>query len=209
MTADTPTIIYEQALADGGFQVIAGIDEAGRGALAGPVVAAAVVLPLGQPRLVDSFEGVRDSKQMNPQQRASAADRIQALASAWAIGSASHEEIDEFGIVPATHRAMRRALSSLPLPPEYLLLDYEVLREDERPQTALVRGDACCLSIAAASVLAKVDRDRRMIEYDRIYPGYGLAVHKGYATERHRTALIDLGPSPIHRRTFAPVASLI
>lgn len=188
---------------------MAGIDEAGRGALAGPVVAAAVVLPLAQGDLLDSLAGVRDSKQLSPRQRESAAESIRAMARCWGIGAASHQEIDEQGIVPATHRAMRRALHDLPLDPDYLLLDYEILREDERPQTALVRGDACCLTIAAASILAKVERDRRMVEFDQIYPGYGLARHKGYATRFHRAALNDLGPSPIHRLSYTPVAATI
>lgn len=209
LTHDLPTLAYEQALLDAGIQFVAGIDEAGRGALAGPVVAAAVVLPLAQANLLDSLAGVRDSKQLSPRQRQAAAQCIRASAHGWAVGSASHREIDELGIVPATHKAMRRALDDLPRSPDYLLLDYELLREDERPQTALVRGDAHCLSIAAASILAKVERDRRMVELDQVYPGYGLAQHKGYATEDHRAALINLGPCPIHRRTFAPVAAAI
>jgi ribonuclease HII len=209
LSRELPSTLYEQALLDGGIRIVAGIDEAGRGALAGPVVAAAVVLPLSQTDLLDSLAGVRDSKQLTARQREIAAESIQDKARCWATGSASHQEIDELGIVPATHLAMRRALHELPLAADYLLLDYEILREDERPQTALVRGDACCLSIAAASILAKVERDRRMVELDQIYPGYGMAQHKGYATQLHRDALHELGPSAIHRLTYAPVAATI
>jgi ribonuclease HII len=204
-----PTTAYETALLDAGVRWVAGIDEAGRGALAGPVVAAAVILPLSDDDGMMVLEGVRDSKQMTHRQRSSASDRIRSVARSWGVGSASHQEIDDIGIVAATHRAMRRALTSLSPSPTYLLLDYEILDEDERPQTALVRGDVCCLSIAAASVLAKVERDRRMVEFDRSYPGYGLAQHKGYGTLAHRNALDRLGPSPIHRRSFKPVAAII
>jgi ribonuclease HII len=201
-----PDLGYERTLFQAGITSIAGLDEAGRGALAGPVVAGAVILPVGQVNLASQLNGVRDSKVMSPGQRDHWYDVIRELAIAWSTGSSSHQEIDELGIVCATRVAMARALHALAVAPDYLLLDYMLLRTEPQPQTSLVKGDASCLSIAAASVLAKVSRDRAMIAMDRQHPGYGFAQHKGYATAAHRSALAKLGPCPIHRRTFAPVA---
>lgn len=201
-----PDLNYERALHQSGMISIAGLDEAGRGALAGPVVAGAVILPVGEEDLASRLCGVRDSKMMSPSQRDRWYDVIREVAVAWGTGWSTHQEIDDLGIVRATRVAMGRALHALPVSPDYLLLDYMLLRNELQPQTSLVRGDATCLSIAAASVLAKVSRDRAMIAMDRQHPGYGFARHKGYATADHRTALAELGPSPIHRRSFAPMA---
>lgn len=199
-----PNLDFETAFWQAGIQKVGGIDEAGRGALAGPVAAAAVILPpdLG---VGAALAGVRDSKQMTPSQRERWRARIQAQALTWGVGFASPREIDAYGIVPATRLAAQRALDELPLPPEHLLLDYLQLPNNPLPQTWLVKGDARSLSIAAASVLAKTIRDEHLRELDEKYPGYGLASHKGYGTKFHRQAIKELGPSPIHRMTFAPM----
>ena len=182
---------------------IAGLDEAGRGALAGPVAVGAVILPGQDPHLPRTLEGVRDSKQMRPRERESLAPRIQEAALAWSVAFASAKEIDRYGIVPATRLAALRALEALSLSPDYLLTDFRLeLPQLDIPQTALVRGDALCLSIAAASVLAKTSRDALMLDLDSQYQGYGLGKHKGYGTARHRLAMKRLGISPIHRKTF-------
>lgn len=196
-----PDLEFEQPLWEGGFLQVGGIDEAGRGALAGPVSAAVVILP-ADPSIARRLSGVRDSKQMTPRQRAIWAATIRSQASAWGVGFASAQEIDSLGIVPATRLAAWRAIQSLPQPPEYLLLDYLLLPACDLPQTALVKGDRRSLSIASASVLAKTARDELMIELDQHYPGYGLAGHKGYGTAAHLAALGRLGASPIHRLTF-------
>ncbi len=198
----------ERALVARGFCRIAGMDEAGRGALAGPVAAAAVVLPLEAPDLAARLAGVDDSKRLSPKARTRLAQRIRQTALASAVGMASPAEVDALGIVPATRLAMRRALAALPLTPDHLLLDWLRLPEVALPQTALPHGDARALSIAAASILAKVSRDALMERLDERYPGYGFARHKGYATTAHRAALRRLGPSPVHRHSFAPVAAL-
>lgn len=197
-----PDLTFEQALWSVGVRLVAGIDEAGRGPLAGPVTAAAVILPT-DPKIVERLSGVRDSKQMLPAARQAARQQILTVALAWGVGFASAEEIDELGILPATHLAASRAMDELTLRPEHLLLDYLFLRESALPQTSLVKGDCRSLSIATASVLAKTARDALMRKLDAQYPGYGLAAHKGYATPAHRQALRRLGPCPIHRRSFA------
>jgi len=185
------------------YRHIAGLDEAGRGALAGPVAVGAVILPRGKAPLSRTLTGLRDSKQMTPLERESLAPRIKAVALTWSVGFASAEEIDSYGIVSATRLAALRALSPLSLRPQYLLTDFRLeLPELDIPQTALVRGDALCLSIAAASVLAKTVRDQLMCELDSCYQGYGLGQHKGYGTPSHRSAMKRLGISAIHRRSF-------
>jgi len=196
-----PDLSFEQILWQAGIIGVAGIDEAGRGALAGPVTASAVILPQkeGFSRLL---KGVRDSKQMTPHAREVARDQILHYAESWGVGFATSDEIDQVGIVPATRLAARRALDSLSLPPAHLLLDYLFLPEVTIPQTALIKGDCRSLSIAAASVLAKTSRDALMRELDITYPGYGFAAHKGYGTRVHREALQRLGPSPVHRLSF-------
>jgi ribonuclease HII len=199
-----PDLRQERRLWAAGCRPVAGVDEAGRGAWAGPVVAAAVILPerRGLRRLL---RGVRDSKLMTPAQREVWATHITQLALASAIGQASAEEIDRLGILAATRLAMRRAVEGLAPGPAHLLIDHLLLPELPQPQTGLTHGDARVLSIAAASVLAKVDRDRSMLALDAIYPGYGFGQHKGYGTRSHQEALARLGPSPIHRRSYAPV----
>jgi ribonuclease HII len=196
-----PDFSFEIALWSEGLQIVAGIDEAGRGALAGPVSAAAIVLPSNLASL-KNFNGVRDSKQLNASKREYWAIRLWDEAFGFGVGFASHDEIDTLGIVPATRLAIQRAICGLPYLPQHLLVDFITLPEIPIPQTCLVKGDARCMSIAAASILAKTARDQHMRELDRFYPGYGFARHKGYGTQAHRRALTELGPSPVHRRTF-------
>lgn len=186
------------------YRHIAGLDEAGRGALAGPVAVGAVILPEDQTLPSGALAGVRDSKQMTPLERESLAPRIQETALTWSVAFASAEEIDGLGIVWATRLAALRALDGLSLSPHYLLTDFRLeLPQLETPQTSLVRGDALCLSIAAASVLAKAARDQLMRELDPQYPDYGLGKHKGYGTQAHRLAMERLGRSSIHRKSFS------
>jgi ribonuclease HII len=196
-----PDLSFEQVLWQAGIIGVAGIDEAGRGALAGPVTASAVILSQKE-GLSDLLQGVRDSKQMTPRERETARDQILQYAESWGVGFASSGEIDQLGIVPATRLAACRALESLSLPAAHLLLDYLFLPEVSIPQTALIKGDCRSLSIAAASVLAKTSRDAFMRELDITYPGYGFVAHKGYGTWAHREALQRLGPSPVHRLSF-------
>lgn len=203
-----PDLSFEQALWQAGVRLLAGVDEAGRGALAGPVFAAAVILP-DDPACLGTLSGVRDSKQMTARQRTFWADQIKHTALTWGIGWAEAQEIDRIGILPATRLAARRALESLQIVPQHLLLDYLRLNEYGTRQTSLVKGDARCLSIAAASVLAKTARDAQMLAYHHQYPAYGFARHKGYGTQAHLDALAQSGACPIHRRSFAPVARLL
>ena len=202
-----PNLTLERALWKSGLTYVAGLDEAGRGALAGPVACAAVIL-LPDPNLAQRLEGVRDSKQMTPAQRECWSGHIREAALTWAVAYASNDEIDQLGILPATHLAAYRALQALAVPPEHLILDYLFLAECELPQTSLIKGDQRSLSIAAASVLAKTSRDALLCELDHVYPGYGFAVHKGYGTASHLAALRRLGPTPTHRRTFRPVSEM-
>ncbi len=203
MTRDDPSLRFEKELWKSGIRFVAGLDEAGRGALAGPVAVGAIILPIDS-NLSLTLSGVRDSKQMTPLERESAAPRIKDIALAWGVGFASSAEIDSDGIVCATRLAALRALKALSLTPSYLLTDFRLeLPQLDIPQTALVKGDALCLSIAAASVLAKTTRDELMRGLDSVHPGYGLGKHKGYGTQAHRLALKRLGYSPIHRRTFS------
>lgn len=204
-----PRLTLEGELVAAGLKNVAGIDEAGRGALAGPVVAGAVILPLEQGDLEERLAPVRDSKEMSPRAREVAFGEITEVARSWATGAAGPREVDALGLIPATRWAMIRAIRGLTLQPDYLLLDHLLLPDEMTPQTALVRGDALCLSIAAASVIAKVSRDRRMVALEKEYPGYGLAGHKGYGTAAHRSALAELGPAPIHRRSYRPVAAAL
>jgi len=204
-----PDLREEMALyAEGnrhGYRYIAGLDEAGRGSWAGPVVAGAVVLPIDQPGLSQQLEGVRDSKQLTPRQRERLFGIIESAALAVGVGSVPPDKIDELGIVPATRQAMGLAIAQLNRPPDFLLIDYLNLPELSIPQKSITRGDALSLSIAAASIMAKVTRDRWMIQLDDRYPGYGFARHKGYGTRQHRESLARLGPSPIHRLSYAPM----
>lgn len=206
--AQRPTLTLEWELLAQGFVHIAGLDEAGRGAWAGPVVAAAVILPLRHKRLPEELQGVCDSKLLSPRRREELFDVIWRRACSVGIGVVEPEEIDTQGIVLATRQAMHLALAGLQTVPQYLLIDYLLLPEVDVPQRAVVHGDAQCLSIAAASIIAKVHRDRLMVELDRRFPGYGFAQHKGYGTPAHRAALARLGPSPIHRLTWTPCQRL-
>ena len=198
-----PDFAFEIALWDQGYSLVAGVDEAGRGALAGPVAAGALIFP-DDPGLLPALKGVRDSKQMTAAQRSFWAERLAEVCLACGVGFASAEEIDSLGIVPATRLAACRAVQGLGVQPKHLLVDYLRLPELPIAQTPLVKGDARSLSIAAASILAKTRRDALLCELEAQYPGYGLAQHKGYATQAHRAALERLGPSPIHRLSFAP-----
>lgn len=177
----------------------AGVDEVGRGPLAGPVVAAAVVF--GGPRP----EGLRDSKRLTHRRRLVLADDIRRDALAWCIGSASVDEIDSLNILRASHLAMQRAVAGLQTRPEVLLVDGNLLPSFDLPAVAVVKGDDRVPEISAASILAKVERDRLMEDWAARYPRYGFDRHKGYATRHHLDALARYGPTPIHRRSFAPV----
>ena len=210
MAPKYPTLDFEQNLWNAGYSHIAGIDEAGRGAWAGPVCAAAVILP-PEPSLTSILPQVRDSKLMTPLARETWAPRIRAVALAWGVGFASSQEIDNLGILSSTKLAALRALSELcpaipsrvPLLPDYLLTDYLLFPSLDLPQTALVKGDQLSLSVAAASVLAKTARDAHMRELDGGYPGYGFARHKGYGTHIHQLAIRQLGLCEIHRKSFS------
>jgi ribonuclease HII len=198
-----PDLTYEKSLWHH-YNYVAGLDEAGRGALAGPVAVGAVILPKDKTRLLRTLAGVRDSKQMTPLERDSLAPRIKETALAWSVGFASAEEIDSQGIVPATRLAAIRALQGLSISPEYLLTDFRLeLPQLDISQTSLVKGDACCLSIAAASVLAKTARDAYMSQLDSEYPNYDLGKHKGYGTQAHRLAMKRWGYSSVHRKSFS------
>lgn len=198
-----PSFIEERLLEKQGYRYIAGIDEVGRGALAGPVVAAAIILPL---HIRTPWLGlVNDSKLLSPVKRELLFPHIYKAAIAVGIGQASCKMIDKYGIVRATRLAMKRAVRQLSPSPETLLIDYMLLPEVRLPQRGVINGDSRCLSIACASIIAKVTRDRIMRELDRTYPGYDLARHKGYGTRQHLDCLYRLGPSPIHRRSFRPV----
>jgi len=199
-----PNIQFEEAFWQVVVQLVAGIDEAGRGALAGPVCVGAVILP-ALPDLANKLKGVRDSKQMTPRQREIWAKEICQTAFSWQTGFASHEEIDDIGIVPATKLAAKRALDELDPLPEHLLIDALLLPEVTIPQTSLIKGDARSLSIAAASILAKVTRDEYLRTQNELYPRYGFYSNKGYGTAQHRDALEKIGPCPIHRYSFAPL----
>jgi ribonuclease HII len=203
----SPDLHWEFVFRRAGVSPVAGLDEAGRGALAGPLMAAAVILPVGQENLDQALCGVRDSKRMTPAQRSTWADRIREIASDHAVGQASAAEVDALGPLRASRLAMTRALEALGMKPAHLLIDYVCLPEVELPQTALPHGDARVLSIAAASVLAKVTRDQHMEALDAVYPGYGFKRHKGYGTWQHRHALSCHGPTPAHRLSYSPVAA--
>lgn len=183
-----------------GTVVVAGVDEVGRGSLAGPVTACACVLPLG-PRI----RGLDDSKRLNPARRAEVAEAVRAVAVAWSVVHVDAGVIDELGIVVALRRAMSTAIASLPLEPTHVLVDGLPMHVHER-EMPIVRGDALVASIAAASVVAKVERDALMRRLDEVHPGYGLGGNKGYGSEEHLRALRALGPSPVHRRSFCTSA---
>ena len=201
-----PTYDEEAALLEEGYAVIAGVDEAGRGSLAGPVVAAAAVLPMNPTG--KWLTGIRDSKQLTPRRRLAALETMGDASVTLATGSASADEIDTVGIIEATRAAMTRAVEALPVLPQFLLIDAMILPDLDIPQRSIIKGDAKCLSIAAASIKAKVTRDALMRDADADYPHYGFARHKGYATREHLESLEAIGPCEIHRFSFAPVRRL-
>ena len=201
-----PTFDLETGLHRQGFSLVAGIDEAGRGPLAGPVIAAAVILPSPDGD-ADWLSLVDDSKALTPLQRQNALGYIEANATAIGIGMVPPKEIDSLGIGEATKQAMLQAVETLPLRPSYLLIDYVKLPRCNIPFHSFAHGDDISYSIAAASIVAKVTRDRLMEEADDIYPGYGFSRHKGYPTAQHRRLLALNGPCPIHRRSFSPLRS--
>lgn len=202
-----PSFAEERILEAKGYRYIAGIDEVGRGALAGPVMAAAVILPCN---INNSWlSQVRDSKQLSPVRREFLFHHIHEIAIAIGVGMADCEVIDTQGIVKATRLAMKSAIEQLSPSPETLLIDYMSLPEVRLPQKGIINGDSLCFSIACASIIAKVTRDKLMIEFDKVYPGYMLADHKGYGTREHIACLQRLGPSSIHRKSFRPVRDLI
>ncbi len=204
-----PNLCEEMSLYEAGYTRIAGVDEAGRGAWAGPVCAAAVVLPLDRGDLLRVLEGVCDSKQLSPARREALLPVIRQVAEAIGIGWADPAEVDALGIAAAIRRAMARAVEGLDGRADALLIDYVRLPEIALPQLSLPKADVCCLSVAAASIVAKVARDRLMVALDDDLPGYGFACHKGYGTRAHRQALERLGPSPIHRMSWRPLQSIV
>ena len=193
----SPDERYENELREMGYRSICGVDEAGRGPLSGPVDAAACILPEGC-----VIAGLNDSKKLTPKQRDRLFDEIKEVAVAYAIGQASPEEIDELNILNATMLAMHRAIDGLPVKADFALIDGNCARGFDLPHKTVISGDALSVSIAAASILAKVTRDRICLENDREYPEYGFAKHKGYGTKDHMDALRRLGPCPLHRRSF-------
>jgi ribonuclease HII len=202
-----PNLDHENELESQGYELIAGVDEVGRGALAGPVVAGAVILP--HPTNLSWLGLVRDSKELDSKKRESLFDLIKKEAVAAGIGIVPPQVIDSINILKATKLAMRQAVEKLARQPSFLLIDRVTLPQCPIPQRGITRGDKLCLSIACASIIAKVTRDRMMEEFDQIYPGYGFGQHKGYGTGGHLSCLQRLGPSPIHRLYFAPVRNLI
>lgn len=200
-----PSLDWETRLWKRGYRRVAGLDEAGRGAWAGPVVAAAVILPPDDGQLAGHLHGVCDSKLLSPARREALLEVISRHALAMGVGAVAPAAIDAMGIVAATRRAMALALRVLWPPPECLLIDYLRLPDVPLPQECMPKGDALVLSIAAASIVAKVSRDRFMAGLEGVFPGYGFARHKGYGTEEHQAALACQGPSAVHRMSFAPL----
>lgn len=197
------TVLDESALYAGGHRLIAGLDEAGRGAWAGPVSTAAVILNPG-----DLIPGINDSKQIPPRRRQLLAIEIEKRALAWHVDFSSHEEVDRYNVLEATRRSMKRALKNLPLRPDLVLIDAVSLDNLDIPSISLIKGDERSLNIGAASILAKVHRDRWMEEAARLYPQYGFERHKGYGTFYHQQCLASHGSCAIHRRTFKPVSGI-
>ena len=198
-----PSFVEEALFEAQGYQLVAGVDEVGRGAIAGPVVAAAVVLP----HHLDAFwlSQVEDSKELSPARREHLFYCIRETAITIGIGTVPSDIIDNQGILKTTRLAMKMAISQLSPPPDCLLIDYLTLPEVLLPQKGITNGDKLCFSIACASIIAKVTRDCIMVELDEHYPDYGLARHKGYGTKQHFFCLHQRGPSPIHRYSFSPV----
>ena len=188
---------FEKELRSKGYRLIAGIDEVGRGPLAGPVITAAVILPENC-----RIEGINDSKKLSAAKREQLAEKIKAEAAAYAFGAASPEEIDDINILQATYRAMAKAIGALMPKPDFVLADAVTIPGIAVPQRGIIHGDARSISIGAASIIAKVERDAMMSAYDQVYPGYGFDRNKGYGSSEHIQALKEMGPCPIHRRSF-------
>lgn len=188
---------YEKALYETGIELIGGTDEAGRGPLAGPVVAACVIMPKGM-----RIDGVDDSKKLSEKKRYELYGKIMENAISVGVGIVDEKVIDEINILNATKRAFEDAYSDLEIKPQHILIDALKGILKETPQTVIIKGDALSYQIAAASIVAKVTRDRMMIDYDKFYPEYNFKQHKGYGTKQHRQAILDYGPCPLHRRTF-------
>ncbi len=198
-----PKCNFEKSLQKEGFNLIAGVDEAGRGAWAGPVYASAVIFDFKYS--LRQLRKVRDSKFLSKEQREKLFTLIHKHAVAIGIGSVDHKEIDRIGIHPATQKAMRIAIENLKITPDYLLVDAFKLKEVSFPQKHVIKGDQRVFSIAAASIIAKVSRDREMEKLDKCYPGYGFKQHKGYGVKFHQRKLKELGPCEIHRRSYKPI----
>lgn len=196
-------LTFEKQARSSGYKMVAGVDEAGRGPLAGPVVSAAVVLP-------EAFNvpGINDSKKLSEKKREALFPVIQAQAVAFGIGIADHEEIDRFNILQASLLSMKRAVEALQVTPDFLLIDGKFTINTTIDQRSVIKGDALSLSIAAASILAKVTRDRIMTALDAQYPQYGLKRHKGYPTKAHKAAILAHGPCPVHRKSFKGVKDI-
>ncbi len=205
MKGCAPTFEHEYRLWASGCRGVAGLDEAGRGALAGPVVAAAVVIDPASAGL-PLWGELRDSKLLSPRQRAALAPQIQTAAACWAVGAVSAQEIDRIGIAAATRKAMQAAVGGLSPQPHHLLIDWVRLPQVNIAQFSCAKADQLIVSVAAASILAKVQRDAWMVELGRLYPRYGFASHKGYGAQAHLAALAAHGPCPAHRHSFAPLA---
>jgi ribonuclease HII len=204
-----PDLVKEMTLLKQGHRFVAGLDEAGRGAWAGPVVAAAVILPLHQPeQLLDTLTGLHDSKLVSPKKRDYLFEVIQNVALAVAVGTASSTAVDQLNVVKATQLAMQQAITTLSLRPDFLLLDHIKLPAEKTPQESFPKADQSSLTVAAASVIAKVTRDRFMVKLHDQYPEYAFAQHKGYGTRAHRAALAQHGPCPYHRFSYQPVSQL-
>jgi len=199
-----PSLAEERQLWRAGFARVAGLDEAGRGALAGPVVAGAVILQANT-RRAGLWAEVQDSKLLSPPRREELSLRIQEQAAAWSLGEASAAEIDALGIAPATRLAMGRAVQALSPSPDHLLLDWVQLKSLNLPQLSFTKGDLHVVTIAAASILAKVYRDRLLCQLHERFPAYGFHNHKGYAARSHLVAIEKLGTCPAHRRSFSPL----
>lgn len=199
---EKPNLEFENKLWQKNTRFVAGLDEAGRGALAGPLIAAAVILPADHTDLLEALDGVRDSKQLTPKKREALVETIKSTALYWAFGRVEAEEIDQKGISLAGQFVFMRAIENLPQTPEHLLLDFFAIPQFPMFQTPIVKGDQRSLSIACASVLAKTARDEEMRTLDEIYPGYGFSQNKGYGTLAHRKAIERFGPCPQHRMSF-------
>lgn len=205
MSGTLPHLQKEIALLKQGYRLIAGLDEAGRGAWAGPIVAAAVILPLASPGLSDTLSGLRDSKQLTPSKREQLFEIIGKIALTIAVGVAPASMVDELNVIGATRQAMHQALADLSPKPDYLLLDHLALPDIDLPQDPFPKADSISLTVAAASVIAKVTRDRLMVEFNQTYPFYTFDRHKGYGTKAHQAALAKYGPCPLHRMSYKPL----